>query len=319
MKNLLIKLLACILVATMMFTFAACNDTTDTDPDPDSNPNTEESGGNKEDPWGDEGDEEECTEHVDEDGDLLCDTCGAAVEAVPECEEHIDTDGDVICDVCGAEVPFVAPEYPLWQVKRGNGFFKMPQDGSYEFTFKCDGQGKTYHWPVVTIDWDTAKPAVYEEGVIEAVITPTANIGIAFGATGLELAADNTANPWHLDGVKLYYAEFVAPGKIVLYVDDKEENGAAAEGTFFKIIQEVAIADIDASYDPTADVTIKVEFTKSGNITVWVNGNEAISVEGYLPMGTQIGMMVDSGSGFTNNEDGILCTVKDFNYGYLLP
>ncbi|MBQ9146013.1 MAG: hypothetical protein IJX70_06135, partial [Clostridia bacterium] len=48
----------------------------------------------------------ECTEHVDEDGDELCDNCGAAVpNPDPECTEHVDEDKDELCDKCGAAVP----------------------------------------------------------------------------------------------------------------------------------------------------------------------------------------------------------------------
>lgn len=43
-----------------------------------------------------------CTEHVDSDGNLLCDECGAAVP----CENHVDTktDGTYKCDKCGASM-----------------------------------------------------------------------------------------------------------------------------------------------------------------------------------------------------------------------
>ena len=50
----------------------------------------------------------ECTEHVDANGDYLCDNCGAGLEKPdpkpPVCEEHKDDDGDEKCDVCGATV-----------------------------------------------------------------------------------------------------------------------------------------------------------------------------------------------------------------------
>ena len=38
----------------------------------------------------------ECTEHVDENKDCVCDTCGAAIA-------HVDTDGDCVCDNCQKE------------------------------------------------------------------------------------------------------------------------------------------------------------------------------------------------------------------------
>ena len=50
-----------------------------------------------------------CTEHVDNDGDGVCDTegCNESVEPeTPPCTEHVDNDGDGVCDTagCGATV-----------------------------------------------------------------------------------------------------------------------------------------------------------------------------------------------------------------------
>ena len=59
----------------------------------------------------------ECTEHVDADGNYICDNCEAELEKPdpkpepPVCEEHKDEDGDEKCDVCGADVP--APKPPV--------------------------------------------------------------------------------------------------------------------------------------------------------------------------------------------------------------
>ena len=48
--------------------------------------------------------DEECTEHVDADGDGICDNCG---ETMPEeeCTQHVDADGDGKCDNCGTAMP----------------------------------------------------------------------------------------------------------------------------------------------------------------------------------------------------------------------
>ena len=55
----------------------------------------------------------ECTEHVDENKDCVCDTCGAAiahVDATNDCvcdvckaAVHVDADGDCVCDKCNKE------------------------------------------------------------------------------------------------------------------------------------------------------------------------------------------------------------------------
>ncbi len=44
-----------------------------------------------------------CEEHTDTDGDLLCDNCGAQLEA-PKPHEHTDADGNYVCDECGEEL-----------------------------------------------------------------------------------------------------------------------------------------------------------------------------------------------------------------------
>ena len=55
----------------------------------------------------------ECTEHVDENKDCVCDTCGAAIAHVDAHEDcvcdvckaavHVDADGDCVCDKCKKE------------------------------------------------------------------------------------------------------------------------------------------------------------------------------------------------------------------------
>ncbi len=56
--------------------------------------------------------QKECTEHVDANGDYICDNCEAELkipDLPPECEEHKDEDGDEKCDDCGADVPASQP------------------------------------------------------------------------------------------------------------------------------------------------------------------------------------------------------------------
>ena len=55
-----------------------------------------------------------CDEHIDANGDLKCDACGADVPAPqpPVCTEHKDEDGDYDCDACGF-VMFEEVKYSL--------------------------------------------------------------------------------------------------------------------------------------------------------------------------------------------------------------
>lgn len=47
--------------------------------------------------------DDECTRHVDADGDGKCDNCGADMPKEP-CTEHVDANNDGKCDVCGADM-----------------------------------------------------------------------------------------------------------------------------------------------------------------------------------------------------------------------
>ena len=47
--------------------------------------------------------DDECTRHVDADGDGKCDNCGADMPKEP-CTEHVDVNNDGKCDVCGADM-----------------------------------------------------------------------------------------------------------------------------------------------------------------------------------------------------------------------
>ena len=62
--------------------------------------------------------DEPCDEHVDENGDGLCDVCGETMPEEPEpepdepCNEHVDENGDGLCDVCGELVLIIPWDEP---------------------------------------------------------------------------------------------------------------------------------------------------------------------------------------------------------------
>ena len=67
-----------------------------------------------------------CDEHKDEDGDLKCDVCGeSCAEIPPECGQQKDEDGDGKCDICGADIR--DPQPPVCAEHKD-------EDGDY----KCD-------------------------------------------------------------------------------------------------------------------------------------------------------------------------------------
>ncbi len=49
-----------------------------------------------------------CTNHIDANGDDVCDTCGEPITPDEPCTEHTDADGDDVCDTCGVPITIEA-------------------------------------------------------------------------------------------------------------------------------------------------------------------------------------------------------------------
>lgn len=83
-----------------------------------------------------------CTEHVDDDGDSLCDVCQTIIEPC----SHEDVNNDKICDICRQSLE--APKVDLtFTVKAedgtgvGNVEFTLSQDGEVKHTLTTNAQG----------------------------------------------------------------------------------------------------------------------------------------------------------------------------------
>lgn len=107
-----------------------------------------------------------CTEHVDSDGDGICDACGADVGSKdPSHTQHVDADGNGICDVCGEKVSAPEPDAVLvdgiivstddetGEGTRENPFkIKLAQGNSTEIPYVVQPKNatdKTFTWSVV--------------------------------------------------------------------------------------------------------------------------------------------------------------------------
>ncbi len=88
-------------------------------------------GGGKKDP---------CTNHVDTDGDGLCDNDGCDEPVKTACTTHTDANKDGLCDNCGATV----------------GVAGCDNHADNDGDGKCDNCGAYYDvWDEITVEWDT--------------------------------------------------------------------------------------------------------------------------------------------------------------------
>lgn len=278
MKNLFIKLLSLSLALLMIFAFVSCKDADKAD----------ENKENGDTPADDTADDKGPNDWFDDTG-----------------SDDTTDEGEVDDPLDGEEDEFTYDGI-WWLTGRGGGFFKktLKEDGN-EFLWKSDAAGKTWKWIIRAGDWSTNADRALEEGTIEAVFTPGANIGIVFGGLGLELPKDGGPNVLAQAGVTYYYAEVKNNGTVSFHVD----NGDEAK---LNKVNEINISDIIPTFDANADIKLKVNFTKDGNIKIFVNDTEMLSLEGYVPFGTQFGMMVDDCS---NLEAGAFVgTLKSFTY-----
>lgn len=55
-----------------------------------------------------------CTAHIDEDQDNLCDNCQANLAV--SCSEHVDANGDTLCDTCGLMYTGSCPHHASYGV-----------------------------------------------------------------------------------------------------------------------------------------------------------------------------------------------------------
>ncbi|MBE6619221.1 MAG: hypothetical protein E7626_05515 [Ruminococcaceae bacterium] len=105
--------------------------------------------------------------------------------------------------------------------------------------------------------------------------------------------------------VKFYYALYKNDGSISFCIDGGDDNKLTT-------VQKLTITDVIPTFDINADVKLKVDFTKEGTIKICVNDVEVYSFTGYVPFGTQFGMLTEDGIGFEKNA--VVGTLKSFTY-----
>ncbi|MBE6619609.1 MAG: hypothetical protein E7626_07540, partial [Ruminococcaceae bacterium] len=190
-----------------------------------------------------------------------------------------------------------------WTVCRSHGSFFT--DGQQEFYWISDPNKKTWDWPVY-------RKETLEEGTIEAIISPSANVGIFFGATGVKEYVTDVgsnvafANPdYDIRHYWIYIAESSGTYKIVFNMDSNVSGGYVNKENF----------TLDATkykLDGTSDISLKVSFNKEGKFQVFVNDVSAMTRSGYVPFGNQFGMAVKSATYTEANAK--VGYVKDFSF-----
>ncbi len=208
-----------------------------------------------------------------------------------------------------------------WNVVRGEGMVWYDDARDVDFYWKADANGKTWDWPVFRND-------TMEEGTITAKISASGNIGIFFGALGIENVSDaggknlTTAVDTRYSWIALEVAPDTGAAVLKFYHDDDTAAGVPLADN---ILATVALNDTPENatkygIDGSSDVELKVEFTMAGKVVAYVNGVETITKEGVTLFGTQYGMIIRSnttyGTAKANTEVGY---VKNFNNGTSAP
>ena len=128
--------------------------------------------------------EKPCTEHVDANGDYICDNCEAELEKP---HEHADADGDNVCDGCGeklgepdAEKVLVEDIIVSTDDDEGEGTIENPfkvnlaQGNSIDLSYAVqpkDATDKSFTWSVV----DEGKGITFSDNGTKLTITAAAD------------------------------------------------------------------------------------------------------------------------------------------------
>ncbi len=135
---------------------------------------------------------EECTSHVDENGDLKCDNCGADISTNDDGDDeddvtcsHVDTNLDERCDLCGAE-QLLNDGKVTYSVYISNGIGGGYSDFIVEFCRNGDAEGE-----VKRTDRNGYAYIRLNQGKYNVTLIDTQERGLIYNDDGLELTATN--------------------------------------------------------------------------------------------------------------------------------
>lgn len=219
-------------------------------------------------------------------------------------------------DNAGKEIGYVKsfsksaiPNYSKWIARRGASSFAAASGGEFQWKYVADGE-KGHTWNNLIQYYKNL-----EEGPITATVAKNSRIGIMFAGTGFENVKDSTGGAVaDAQNLKYYWAVVDWDGTaqkyyVALMTDSSDTAGTRT--TVEKVYIDTNIA--------SADYTIKVEFTKAGNISVYFNGKKLIDVTGQTIYGSQLGMMTTIRGPLENMAGQTAGTVKRFTAGTAAP
>ncbi len=121
---------------------------------------------------------------------------------------------------------------------------------------------------------------------------------------------DNVASVSSLTDLKYSLISFVyvsGTPKLRFSYDDKVEASAIPTA-----ISDIPLTDAKYGVDGTSDVTIKVEFTKDGDIAISYNGEKLIDVTGQTIYGKQLGIIPTNRGPLSGKVGQVAGTVNSF-------
>ena len=215
----------------------------------------------------------ECTEHVDANGDYICDNCEAELEKP---HEHDDADGDNVCDGCGeklgepdAEKVLVEDIIVSTDDDEGEGTIENPfkvnlaQGNSIDLSYAVqpkDATDKSFTWSVV----DEGKGITFSDNGTKLTITAAADATSAI--------VEGKANDG--SGVKVYLSVIIEVYNAVTGITSSTLLGSEAEEYDYVLVTALGTkwdmsGDILARGQQLLDGQIFGGSQKPRNITYW--------------------------------------------------
>ena len=194
-----------------------------------------------------------------------------------------------------------------WSVRRGgNSFVLNPTGAEIAWKYFADS-GNANNGRIYTNLIQYYKDL--EEGTITASVAKNSRVGIAFGGTGFENVKEGSGNVAvsNAPNFKYYWAVVDWDSSASTYYLALKTDASDADGTSTTIARVNLTDNIEIT-----EYTIKVEFTKDGDIAISYNGEKLIDVTGQTIYGKQLGI-IPTNRGPLSGKVGLLAgTINAF-------
>ena len=153
-----------------------------------------------------------------------------------------------------------------------------------------------------------------EEGTVTATVGAGSRIGIAFAGTGFENVFEGSGGALtQVENLMYYQAVLDYDGSVAkLYIALKVDSCATSD-VASNTPTEIKKVYLSSNSLINNDYTLKVTFTKAGDIKIYFNGEEYISVTGQTIYGSDLGMVTTARGPLDVSKVGTAAaTVKNF-------